>query len=282
MSDTWTQLSDAPNPVIASGAAKVGDHIYLMGGYDGVGRDFNQVYNVLTDSWTTGTALPTAYYNHSVASDGTLVYIAGGGPSGAASTTVRTYDPSTDTYAVGASLPDARQAGVLVFLAGSLYYIGGLDSGSSAVSTVYRYSAGSWSTLTAMPIARSATLAAAGDGKINILGGSPTSTRNDEYDVATDTWANKAAMPAGGSAAGYLEDGFVYFLQTASGNTYRYDRTADSYTAVTARGRVADPAASVATANHFYVLAGYDGVQNVAFTDRYEVTAFQEGWGMLI
>jgi N-acetylneuraminic acid mutarotase len=82
--DSWTTGTPMPTAVrYASAAATTGlfapKRIYVIGGLQsGSGLNLNQVYNPQTDSWTTGTSMPTARYDLGVAVVNDTIYAMGG------------------------------------------------------------------------------------------------------------------------------------------------------------------------------------------------------------
>lgn len=82
--DSWTTGTSMPTAVrYASAAATTGlfapKKIYVIGGLQsGNGLDLNQVYDPQTDSWTTGTSMPTARYDLGLAVVNDTIYAMGG------------------------------------------------------------------------------------------------------------------------------------------------------------------------------------------------------------
>lgn len=82
--DSWSSGKPMPTAVrYASAGATTGvfapKRIYVIGGLQsGSGLNLNQVYDPQTDSWTTGTAMPTARYNLGLAVVNDTLYALGG------------------------------------------------------------------------------------------------------------------------------------------------------------------------------------------------------------
>jgi N-acetylneuraminic acid mutarotase len=100
-------------------------------------------------------------------------------------------------------MPTARdRLGLAVAGNGKLYAIGGVHSGaSSATVEEYDPATNTWATKAPMPTARDGLrLAAAVNGQLYAIGGRSSQASLDalatveEYDPATNTWANKAPM----------------------------------------------------------------------------------------
>lgn len=122
-----------------------------------------------------------------------------------------------------------------------LYSIGGHQlTTSSPVTNNNRYNPGtdSWSTLTALPVARWGMASAILSGKIYCMGGTTNGTaassRNDIYDIAGDSWSAGAALPASLTASvaqgqSACTDG-TYIYVMAANVLERYDPVGDSWT----------------------------------------------------
>jgi energy-converting hydrogenase Eha subunit A len=82
--NTWTKKTPMPTPRIWFGIAVVENKIYVIGGDSGnweVGitpTNVNEVYDPETDTWSTGTTMPTARYALGVAIIDDVLYAVGG------------------------------------------------------------------------------------------------------------------------------------------------------------------------------------------------------------
>ena len=87
----------------AAAGAVVNGKFYVMGGDDGTnGVNTNYIYDIATNTWSTGAALPDARSNTVATAAGGLVYVFGGGIiSGTTTTAVDTllrYDPVANSW----------------------------------------------------------------------------------------------------------------------------------------------------------------------------------------
>ena len=126
--NSWTPLAPIPVASEAPAAAYLDGKIYLVEGDTG---DSFQIYNVATNTWTTGTSRPGYGDNYGAAAGAYngKVYIVGGWNGQDGTTTTSVYDPATSTWSTGNPAPTA------FFLAGYhtvgqyLYIVGGFQPG---------------------------------------------------------------------------------------------------------------------------------------------------------
>lgn len=192
----------APMPVgvrAASGGLGEDGRIYVFGGYnDTLGtQSLTQIYDIATDSWTFGVAMPAARAFTSCAVNWPNFYIVGGYVTGQ----VLQYNAEDDSWRTGPSLPVNRWSGQAVYVPEehAVYYIGGTDNWATARGDVYKWVTwlASWTTVASLPQASSGHGAALGmDGMIYVAGGSSEAynvlgTVYDDtfyYNPDNDTW----------------------------------------------------------------------------------------------
>ena len=64
-------------------AAKLGSNIYVISGYPGLGGlDVNEVYDVVTNAWSTAAPIPVGRGESNAISHGGRIYVVGGGRPG--------------------------------------------------------------------------------------------------------------------------------------------------------------------------------------------------------
>ncbi|MCB9217722.1 MAG: hypothetical protein H6616_17790, partial [Ignavibacteria bacterium] len=109
----------------------------------------------------------------------------------------------SDFWTTRGAMTTARRGAASAVVNNKIYVIGGGD-GNTALATNQEYDpvTNSWSGKTAMTGARVWVTAAVVNNRIYVFGGSAAAgnyntavATNQEYDPATNTWANKAAMP---------------------------------------------------------------------------------------
>ncbi len=120
--ESWTRLSDMPVAANTNGAV-VDGVLYTFGGYNGsVLSDIN-AYDISTDSWQTVGQMPFQISAHSVATDGTYLYVLGDYISNMNFSGV--YDPSDNEFYDKTSNMDGRRHSSAVSLGGLVYVYGG-------------------------------------------------------------------------------------------------------------------------------------------------------------
>jgi len=184
----------------ASGGIGEDGRIYVFSGVnDSSGLvATTQIYDIASDSWTTGANIPFSQWEAKCAVDWPDMYVIGGASSG---TAVQIYNALTNSWSGGVALPVARFAGAATYVASvdSIFYIGGVDGGWNPMSNVYRFKIGtaSWNEVSQLPSAVAALDVTTGaDGLIYAVGGSnnmfnvtePIYSSGHYYCVNNDTW----------------------------------------------------------------------------------------------
>jgi len=172
---------------------------------------------VAEDTWTKKASMHVARSKLGVAVVNGKIYAIGGDARsgkwpyvGSIVGTNEEYDPATDTWTFKASMPTPRYGFAIAVYQNKIYCIGGIKSVGSAgwkgtgVTEVYDPATNTWETKTAMPTARFELQANVVNGKIYLIGGyvpelsafpNATSSLNEVYDPATDSWTTKAPIP---------------------------------------------------------------------------------------
>ena len=277
---SWTTKRPLPLQLLDAGGTVLDGKLYVVGGKTASGpRRTMYVYDVATDTWTTGPSLPLAYpavENPAVVTTNGKLYIFGGSTdafSGAVGNAA-VYDPATGQWTMLASMSSAR-GGLTARVIGSRVYVaGGMDSAGASLSTleIYDLATNSWSSGAAMATRRDNLGSAALGDKLYVFGGrtrnadgsSPNGTLAtvEMYDPATNTWVPRAPMPTGrrtmaiGTLGGRAQ--VMGGERTADGLTFpqneEYDPVTDSWRALT----------SMVTPRHGAVAGTHNGVVYVA------------------
>jgi N-acetylneuraminic acid mutarotase len=228
-------------------------------------------------TWSTRADMPTGRWDLSTCVvDGKIYAFGGGSPFYQASRTVEEYNPATDTWTTKSEMPTARQGLSTSVVNGKIYAIGGGVSPSSSyngtrtLSTVEKYdpATDTWTTKSEMLTARGFHSASVVDGRIYIIGGSPSIPFSgvlalDVYDPATDTWTRKGNIPRArytGSFTGVV-DGKIYVMGgDGSGRRVdEYDPVTDAWTQKTNMPTYRTDQSTCVLDGKIYVLGGEVG-----------------------
>ena len=154
-SNTWGSGAATPQPIEAAVAGALDGKVYLVGG----DSDFTpgngvyntvSVYDVASNTWSTGSPMPTGSSNAGGVQVGNFLYVAGGwGNSSPGSNLTETerYDMSSDAWDTGPAFTPAKSDFALAASGAALYSIAGDGNGGGffdATSSVHRLDLSSW------------------------------------------------------------------------------------------------------------------------------------------
>lgn len=239
--DVW---NDALPPILTnrdnSGVACALDgKLYVMGGMGVDGpplpfdpQDINEMYNPVTNAWSTMQPMPTPMFDGAVAAvDGKIYRINSAateayvpalddGPGGQDAWATMETAPSSIGEFFDAAVVDGK---IYIFggnLSASLVYDPAKDDGPGGESA--------WSSVAAIPTGRNWPRATSLHGKVHVLAGQPltggTTDAHDIYDPVTNTWSEGAPnqVQRFSFAAGVIDNsiymaGGLYFSTGAVG-----------------------------------------------------------------
>jgi N-acetylneuraminic acid mutarotase len=264
---TWETLAPALTKRTEVTAAVLGGKIYVLGGFAEPSlsnlssltiTDMVEVYDPVTNEWTTRTPLPVGLHHAAAVVAGNRLYVIGGYRQAFLAlwhpvATTYMYDPDQDAWTERSPMPTPRGALAAAESGGKLYAIGGYDgSGNKAAVEVYDPVSDTWTARSPLPTPRDHLAAATVGGRIYAIGGrvNQSYARNlstvEAYDPAADRWMKVADLPTArsGITAGVIQ-GTIYALGgEAPEGTFR---TNEAYTPATDRWH---SAASMPTGRH--------------------------------
>ncbi len=140
----WSSKAALPTAVADAAAATVDGKIYLVGGRNGNNLNIVQVYNPISDTWTTAAPLLLPRSGAAVVGlntgdlGGPALIVLGGNFNGSLSETER-YDPTTNTWTTSVSLQAAANYLSAAYLSGTVYKVGGRNgaNGSDVEKSIY-------------------------------------------------------------------------------------------------------------------------------------------------
>ena len=197
-----------------------------------------------------GTPMGAAVYGHAAASNGTLIYSAGGAiafPVGTNLDLFQSYNPVANAWANLPPVPIPVGGGSLHYSGGKLFLFGGIDNSSNPrdLLQIYTLATGAWSIGPSMPAPRFAMGGGVINGLIYLVGGSSTFNPNMpesqtwEFDPAAGpgTYTSRASLPAANYRSGSgVSGGRLYVISGADSNgtlvntNYEYNPATNAWT----------------------------------------------------
>jgi hypothetical protein len=211
----------------------------VAGGYNGTGAISTlHIYDIASNSWTTGAPLPQALYLPGFGAINGKVYVAAGNNGSTELNTLYIYDIGTNTWTTGANVPTAVTAPGSTVYQGKLYLFGGGFPTTQTITQIYDPVANSWTTGPNMNVNRLWFYGGAVDNTSIVAPGgdqTPGIPINDNEQL-TGSWAVKAPVPYAARGPFAVSDGtYVYIGGGYDGtnvhtDTLRYDPVANTYT----------------------------------------------------
>jgi len=197
----WELIARAPKKHLLGTRAFYNGKIYLFDGIDGDNfNDVIDIYNVVDNSWDTGSSDDSVSTLSTGKKVGDNFYIFGGLDSdGNYLTKVKIYDFVNDSWSSGADLPQNFYAASSAVVDNNVYIIGGADD-NGELNTTYKYDVvnDSFEELADMNVARAQVATCVFNDKIYTFGGLNDNTATSDaevYDVANNSWQNIATLP---------------------------------------------------------------------------------------
>jgi N-acetylneuraminic acid mutarotase len=212
---SWGALAPSPLSRTEVGAARVGDRIYVVGGFICNGGSTGRMvrYDISANRWKEVAPLPIAVNHPGVTSDGRRVYLLGGNlpPKGGRerkSDRLYRYNPRRDRWTRLADARTERAAMAFVAIGDRLYAAGGYSETNDRLRKleVYDIDRDRWRRGPRMPTGRNHVGTAALDGSLVVTGGRPgpvtgSQTTVESYDPERRRW--RALAPLGTARSGH-------------------------------------------------------------------------------
>lgn len=242
--------------------------------------------------WSTSTTGPSARYRAGGVTDGTYVYVFGGGdPFGGYLNDLWRWDPSSETWTQLTNMPTGKQNIQGAYWNGKIYVPGGYIGFHIVENAIYDIATNTWATGAPLPATHTGQNVAF-NNKIYNFGGNPgPQSTTLIYDIAANSWSTGAPMPVATTYGRAVVAGsYAYYVGGIAGNTtnavYRYDFAADSWatmaslhTARTSEELVTSPDAS----KLFAVMGGdadfFTGVPRPQSVEIYDIAANSWSYG---
>jgi hypothetical protein len=167
------------------------DKLYAWGGYNGVAAlNTLAVYDIATNTWSTGTSGGTARYVHtSIVYNGKMYAWGGIGTSGRLNT-MDVYDLAAGTWSTGPTGGTARYGHTAVLQGDKMYVWGGETSAGVRINTmdIFNFTTNTWSVGVAGGSASVGSTAVVLNNKMHVWGGSAGNVMSI-FDFGTNTWS---------------------------------------------------------------------------------------------
>jgi N-acetylneuraminic acid mutarotase len=222
------------------------------------------------NTWTSGTAMPTARMGAAAGAIKTNIYVVGGYNNSAVFGVNEIYNPKTDKWTTGASDPNPRAFVASAVVNKILYVFGGSNfSELLSLTESYNPATNTWTTLAPMPYVQESASAVAVKNVIYVMGGQDYSgfiTSVASYNTTTNTWTEEAPLliAKGWSAVGLLGTSVVDADGSAGGGEYfgeneGYNAKKNSWAELTADPTPREAGCYAAIKGQLYVAGGNNG-----------------------
>ncbi|MEP3210725.1 MAG: BspA family leucine-rich repeat surface protein [Maribacter sp.] len=207
----WNSLSDANIERYEAVSQKIGDKLYVLGGFKPgiLVVAETEIYDTTNDIWTLGALMPVPVTHTAAVAVGSDIWIIGGFAGdnpGVATNVVQIYDTLTDSWSVGPALPNAVGSGAAALNGNKIYFVGGLepdrqtDVADHLVLDLQNIAAG-WTLAAPMPNPRNHHSYISVNGLIYAIGGQygHDGPKQDTklvhaYDPNSDEWTRMADL----------------------------------------------------------------------------------------
>ena len=224
----WVQLADNNHNggwgVEELTGAVVDGNLYVFGAWGGIGTggyygvfNFNEMYDPVTDTWTTLAKKPTTVASAPATVYNNEIYLFGGyfdsnNPSQdhVDYNVVESYNPSSNTWLLVTNMPKPITNCAVATIGTKAYLFGGYDPNTGHLLDdviTYDFQTGIWTTTgyQPIPVKKGFTYSSSSpviDGKVYLIGAFEEtggkfvlSSRVDIYDTVTNTWQTGPSLP---------------------------------------------------------------------------------------
>jgi N-acetylneuraminic acid mutarotase len=164
---------------------------------------------VTHNTWTTGTAMPTARMGAAAGAVGANIYVIDGYNISSILGVNEIYNTKKNTWTTGVSDPNPRAWPAYAMVNKMLYVFGGSNGSILDIAESYNPATDTWTTLAPMPYIQQTAVAVADKDVIYVIGGQNPSgpiASVASYNITADTWTEEAPLlgPTAWNAAGLL------------------------------------------------------------------------------
>ncbi len=194
LKQTWRTGQNKPTPVANIDAVVLNGQVIVPGGYTAAGTptDVVEAYDVISDEWTSLTALPAPRFAYAIAAYDGKAYVFGGWDGQRYANSTFVYDPQARRWTTGAALPIGRGFAGAATLNDVIYVVGGYaDNHEFDQCDRYLPKEDRWETCPPMSVGRGGLSLVSVGGRLYAIGGGWTGylTFNERYDPNTNAWS---------------------------------------------------------------------------------------------
>lgn len=216
-----TELSNYITSRNWSGITYYDGKIYVVaGGTSGVVYGNLQIYDIASNTWTTGAVVPTNRDLPIVHAYNNKIYVIAGKNTNA----VDIYDISSNTWSLGANCPGTGQAGTSALVDNEIHVIGLYYGSTNGNHYVYNIDTDSWTTLSdTMPNIRTHSTGGLYKNRIISIGGG--SNIIEGYDLIKKEWIQYPNLPEAATIAPNIVvvGNKIYAFPYVAGKFYVYE-----------------------------------------------------------
>ena len=243
------------------------------------------------NSWSSGTAMPTAtVFSSAALLSGDIYVIGGDNASGTILSDVQIYNPTTNTWSTGTPLPVATDSTSAAVVSNILYVFGGSNGTTTNAVWAFSPKTKAWTSMAAMPTARNATLAVVEKNIVYVIGGNLGNGANfvatvESYNPATNAWTTEDSMLGAKDAPGGGLIGTTIVVADGSpagsevtGDTEGYNATTNSWSELTADPTARTGSCSGVIGSALYDASGYINNAGAATTVNESFSSSANKW----
>ncbi|MEM7200947.1 MAG: kelch repeat-containing protein [Planctomycetota bacterium] len=201
----WRNKARRLDPLLGAAGFYFEDKIYATHGWTTVFELENRIYDIATNTWSTGPAPMAERMELAGVECGGFFYAIGGRSHVGNLATMEIYDPVAGIWSMGPDMPTPRSSCAAVEIGGMVHVVGGRDETEPRTGNplgeheVYDTKSGLWSTMAPLPIpvADCYAVVAIG-GQMIVFGGwdgTSVTSHTQIYDAALDQWSMGTPMP---------------------------------------------------------------------------------------
>src|SRR5262249_25837542 len=140
VANSWASLASSADQHYRSQAVYYNGKLYNMGGLGASGGVTNttRIYDIATNTWTTGAPMPVALSDMPTVLWNGIIYVAGGYTGSGTVNTLYTYNIATKSWSTLTPMPQALYSPGFGAINGKLYVATGND-GTNELNTLYIY-----------------------------------------------------------------------------------------------------------------------------------------------